>query len=283
VWGEVVFDERGDGYVWSNRRPAGGPWGIPTVIDDAGRPRGLQVAVDPNGNVTAVWENGPVGGNMRSNRYPTAGPWGTAVSQYTYSYYPAVVADANGNVTALWSRDIGSLYAWAIRSPVGGPWERPGVELDPDYAQRPHSSNRLTVDPAGNVTAVWIVERGWVPDYTGDYAIWSSRYPAAGPWGTAGRINAGAGDASGPNVACDANGNVTAVWMQDDGTGNWNILFNRYTPTRGWGTPSFIDPEKAGGVGGANVAVDPAGNATAVWSQEVSPEGRRDLWSSRFE
>jgi len=131
----------------------------------------------------------------------------------------------------------------------------------------------VAVDPQGNVTAVWTQAE----DSEG--RVWSNRYPAAGPWGTAGRIDTEATGSGGSlDVAVDSIGNVIVVWRQV----NAGIWVNRYPSAGPWGTPVLISAANAIAFG-PRVAVDPLGNATAVWSQEASPDGRRDIWSSRFE
>jgi hypothetical protein len=71
------------------------------------------VAVDPNGNATAVWrQNDGIWNNIWSNRYPAGGPWGTAVLIETddanHALAPTVVVDPNGNVTAAWYQEYGT-------------------------------------------------------------------------------------------------------------------------------------------------------------------------------
>ncbi len=73
------------------------------------------------------------------------------------------------------------------------------------------------------------------------------------------------GTAHRPSIAADAQGNAIAVWMQHDGTRH-NIWANRYASGGAWGTPQLIES----GDGNAEhpvIAVDGAGNATAIWSQ----------------
>ena len=64
----------------------------------------------------------------------------------------------------------------------------------------------------------------------------------------------------------DPNGNAVAVWEQDDGTRD-NIWANRFTPSAGWGVAEQIETDNAGDTRQPQVALDPNGNAVAVWSQ----------------
>ena len=87
------------------------------------------------------------------------------------------------------------------------------------------------------------------------------------------------GDFSFPQVAVDPNGNAIVVWSQPDGTRN-NIWANRFTPSAGWGAAEQIETDNAGDAFGPHVAVDPDGNAVAVWFQ--SDGTRNNIWANRF-
>jgi len=76
----------------------------------------------------------------------------------------------------------------------------------------------------------------------------------------------------------DANGNAVAVWQQADGE-RFNIWSNRYTPSGGWGEAEQIE-DNTGNATRPEVAMDPSGNAIAVWQQY---DGERDnIWSNRY-
>ncbi|NNL25499.1 MAG: hypothetical protein HKP36_13725 [Myxococcales bacterium] len=81
-------------------------------------------------------------------------------------------------------------------------------------------------------------------------------------------------------MALDPNGNAVAVWEQYDGT-RTNIWANRFSPTAGWGVAERIETDDAGGAESAQVALDPNGNAVAVWEQ--SDGTRVNIWANRFE
>ena len=133
---------------------------------------------------------------------------------------------------------------------------------------------QIALDADGNGLAVWS-QRGDTRS-----AIWSNRYAPIGDWGEAERIEfASGGDALGPQVALDPNGDGLAVWTQSD-VARLNIWSNRFTPGAGWGTAQRIETENAGPAGQAQVALDANGNGLAVWSQ--SDGTRFDIWSNRF-
>ncbi|NNK07183.1 MAG: Ig-like domain-containing protein [Myxococcales bacterium] len=88
-----------------------------------------------------------------------------------------------------------------------------------------------------------------------------------------------AGSARFPRVALDPNGNAVAVWAQWDGTRR-NIWANRFTPSAGWGVAEPIETDNVGDAFSPQVALDPNGNAVAVWRQY---DGTRfNIWANRF-
>ena len=133
---------------------------------------------------------------------------------------------------------------------------------------------QLAVDGSGNVTAVW-------DQYDGTrYNIWANRYVAGIGWGAATLIETdNAGIASGAQVAVDGSGNATAVWFQSDGS-RYNIRANRYTAGVGWGAATLIETDNAGDAFSPQVAMDGAGNATAVWHQFDG--ARYNIWANRY-
>jgi hypothetical protein len=111
--------------------------------------------------------------------------------------------------------------------------------------------------------------------------IWANRYAPEGGWGTPERIDAAeAREATSPQLAIDAAGNVVASWGQTDGVSDAGVWANRFTPTVGWGrTERLGAPGVRSFVGGRapTLAVDPEGTAFVVWVDNL-----RELWSCRF-
>lgn len=99
-------------------------------------------------------------------------------------------------------------------------------------------------------------------------------------WRTAALIESGsAGAASSPRMAFDGDGNAIAVWQQSDGT-NINIYANRYTAsTASWGAEELIESGANGHAVAPQIAVDSAGNAIAVWSQD---DGNYNIFANRY-
>jgi hypothetical protein len=266
--------------IWANRYTTTEGWGVAQRIDgniqnDA---RGPQVAIDPSGNGLATWQQSDdIRLSVWANRYTSDGGWETAELIETGDAGDAnpagVVVDASGNGLAAWSQSDGmTVNVWANRyTPTEG-W---GVAQridgnNPNRGSGPH----LAINPNGSAVAVW----GQTDDTRPH--IWSNHYTPNGGWGSAGPVEDNdAGPAGGPKVATEPNGDALAVWVQDDG-GEFNVIWaNRYTFNSGWGAPVRIDANDPSNAGNPQVAVDPAGNALAIWSQVDSPS---PVWSNRY-
>ncbi len=86
-------------------------------------------------------------------------------------------------------------------------------------------------------------------------------------WAVAGVIDNLATNATFPQVAVDSAGNATATWNQSVG-GIENIYSNRYPVGSVWGAPVLIETSGTSATY-SDVAVDSAGNAIAVWEQDI--------------
>ena len=70
----------------------------------------------------------------------------------------------------------------------------------------------------------------------------------------------------GPKVAVDGSGNATAVWSQADAIGTKTVA-SRYIAGSGWSAPVAIETG-SGTAWSQRVAMDPLGNAIAVWERD---------------
>jgi hypothetical protein len=205
------------------------------------------------------------------------GGWGSAelieIDNAGDAYNPQVAVDPAGNALAVWEQSDGTRYnILANRYTTGSGWGSPelletdnaGDALDPE----------IDFDADGNAMAVWRQSDGT------RYNIWANRYTAGSGWGSAALIETdNTGGAQNPQIAVDAAGNALAVWIQFDGT-VYNIWANRYTAGSGWGSAALIETDNAGSAHNPQVAIDPAGNALAVWTQS---DGTRDnIWANRY-
>lgn len=129
------------------------------------------------------------------------------------------------------------------------------------------ASPRLAMDAQGNAMALWVQSDGTAS------SIYAARYVAGTGWRSPELIETSAMPADSPQVAVDAQGNFIAVWRQAWKVANgalYGIDANRYVAGTGWGTPAtvYVDTSRSDVTANADVqlAMDPQGNAMAVWS-----------------
>src|SRR5262245_13072658 len=78
-------------------------------------------------------------------------------------------------------------------------------------------------------------------------------------------ISAAGEDTQAPRVAVDAAGNATAVWLGTEGA--TGLVKSSTRPAGGpWSAPATLSAAGQN-AGDPQIAVDPAGNATVVWSR----------------
>lgn len=121
------------------------------------------------------------------------------------------------------------------------------------------------IDDDGNAIAIWV-------QAPMDSHVWANRYEAGAGWGTPERISSEEFSGLEPALAVGPSGDAVAVWLQSAGLSS-DLWANRYVPGVGWGEPELIDTTSAN-AHGADVAIDAAGNAMAVWGGEEA-----DSWS----
>ena len=265
--------------IWANRYTAGSGWGSARLIenDNAGSASDPEIAFDRSGNAIVVWhQSDGTRINIWANRYTAGSGWGTAnlieTDNSGSAAYPQIEFDPFGNAIAVWMQSDGSDYnIWANRYTLGTGWgSAHRIETNSGEASRP----QIAVDPFGNFITVYYHNDG------SRFNIWANRYTAGSGWGTAELIETdNAGHAQYPQVAMDTKGNAIAVWYQSDGTRD-NIWANRYTAGSGWGTAQLIETENLGNAVFPTIAIDPFGNAIAIWYQ--SDGTWFNIWANRY-
>jgi hypothetical protein len=247
-------------------RQAGAPWSTPSRffggLEDA---YGLQIAVDPLGNETAIW--GRHSGRswvVQSATRSVGGIWSAPVTLSAAGAGSALVAAGpEGNVTAVWllEREEGwrSVVQSATRS-AGGSWSAPVTLSPPRKAAR---SPQIALDPQGGATAVWEEE------YSG--AIESSTRSSGGIWSAPVTLSANGVRGGWPQVAVDSQGNATAVWAGAVFSGGRLQSHRIQTATRpaggSWSAPVSISKPGHRHVQDPQIAVSPQGEATAIWQR----------------
>ncbi len=261
----VAVWRRSDGtnyIVQSATRPAGGSWSPVTELSKAGEDaEHPQVAVDPQGDAVAVWSrsNG-TNSIVQSATRPAGGGWSEATdlsASEQNAEYPQVAVDSQGDAVAIWLRyDGGHNIVQTATRPAGGSWS-PVTELSKAGEDAEHP--QVAVDPQGDAVAVWSRSNGT------NSIVQSATRPAGGSWPAAADLSAPGYDAYLPQVAVDPQGNAVAVWEREDGS-NW-IIQSATRPADGsWSAATDLSKPGQNALA-PQVAVDPQGNAVAVWER----------------
>jgi len=281
----IVVWQQYDGVTYNVRANTfipGNGWGNATLLetDDTGEAGEAKIALEANGNGIGVWHqyNGTIGFryNIWANRFVAGTGWGNATLLETDdtgdAFNPQIGVDANGNAVVVWEQYDGSWSSIrANRFVPGTGWGTPTwIETD-DLGEANHP--QIDVDPNGNGIAVWEQEDGFKRN------IWANRFVAGTGWGNATIVDNGGGDAYGPRIAVDANGNGIVAWHQNDGSW-YSIGSNRYMSGKGWGTASWIETDDMGDAYNPQIDLDPNGHAIAVWEQ--SDGLWNNIWANRF-
>jgi hypothetical protein len=173
---------------------------------------------------------------------------------------PQVAVDARGNAVALWEAEDNGVQA-AFRPEAERAWQRP-VVLSQGLGMVGRAA--LGVEPAsGAVLGAW--PRGntvQIAEGVTKEDLW--KMPATLPivgW-----------QAEDPHVAVDARGDALATWKSSEVDSSYRVHESVQTTYRPAGSGNWQAPESLPGVlaygeSGFWVALDPQGNALAVWVQ----------------
>ncbi|MGA8352873.1 MAG: choice-of-anchor Q domain-containing protein [Solirubrobacteraceae bacterium] len=230
-----------------------------------------QVAMDAAGDAIAVWArfNG-INDVVQAAVRPAGGSWGspaTLSEAGQEASEPHVAVDAAGDATVVWRRFNGSndVVQAAVR-PAGEPWGTPTTLSE--AGQEAHAPE-VAVDPTGQAIAVWIR----------DDVVQAAFKPAGGPWAKSATVSQTGQDASEPQVAVDATGDATVVWTRYIGQSSGGM--SKYAvqaavkPTGAtWEAPAIVSEESEEEGLEPQVAVDAAGDATAIWKRFIYGYGR---------
>jgi hypothetical protein len=120
-------------------------------------------------------------------------------------------------------------------------------------------SPQVAVDPAGDALAVWSRSNG------SNTIVQSAVRPAGGAWQAPVDLSAVAQNARDPQLAVDPAGEAIAVWSRYDGSNTIVEVASR-PPGASW-QPAQALSASGQSAESPQLAVDPAGEATAVWSR----------------
>ena len=277
----------GTHYVAETRfRPAGGAWqaaqGISPATGDAVNPH---VAMDARGDAVAVWAHANI---IEGSYRPAGGSWQAVASDLSAAGQnaaaPQVAIDGQGNAVAIWRRSDGTnqIVQTSTRSAATGAWQATPDDLS--ATGQDAADPEVAVDPQGDAVAVW--SRGNAIMQT--LFIQASTRPAGGAWqAPASTLSVGGEPADDPQVAVAANGKAVVVWQRSDPDFPSDPVIQASSgnaTTGSWGPPATLSPQLKHAET-PQVAIDAAGDATAVWAlhnvddvQATSLSGTTGIW-----
>ncbi len=241
-------------------RPAGGSWSAPVDIGEVnlGAAPEPWIAVDWEGNATAVWKKGEV---IQSAFRPFLGSWGAPIPiSAGESFVPQAAMDARGDVTAVWMHFDGSRYVVeAAYRPEGGEWESPTLVSEPgEWAGNPH----VALDANGDSLVAW---RG---EDEGKEFVRAAYRPVGGSWGQPANVSSEGEQVQAVRDAVDPDGNAIVAWAGDiPKEGNYEIVHAAYKSAGGeWETPTELSAD-GGNSFPSDVVFDTSGNASLIWQR----------------
>jgi hypothetical protein len=279
--------------IWASRYVPGIGWEAARAVStssaaDAGAP---DLGIDAAGNAIAAWGQGSGVVNhfdVQVSRLDAAsGAWSapaTLSDGVESAHGPRVAVAAGGDAVVVWAQDEsdGSIsnapqdvYARSYAPDIGwGVAARLNAVAGSTAAV--YGQVAVALDAAGNGLALW-VQQG---EAGAPFAIWAAELVPGSGWTPAAVLTAGAtGDCYGPEVLFGADGHAVAAWQQQTGTSAF-VASSRYDLATGWAEWQVV----SGGAAAAydpHLAVDAAGNATAVWYEMDLEAGRYTVEVSR--
>jgi hypothetical protein len=250
--------------VQSATRSAGGSWSAPVSLSPPRKgARSPQIALDPQGGATAVWEE-EHSGAIESATRSVGGSWSAPVTLSATGVradWPQVAVDSQGNATAVWAGRVssGSRIQTATR-PAGGTWSAPvGISR---AGRRLVQDPQIAVSPQGEATAIWQRSNG------SEFVVQGATRPAGGGWSASVEITAGHGQGGQHlRLVVDSWGNATAIWEgYDSNQGTTFAIQGAKRPPGGaWSRPTDIS-RRTKSLGEPRIAVDPQGRSTVIWA-----------------
>ena len=245
-------------------------WPPAVALSEAGQDAWQpQVAVGPQGAVTAVWyrrdgHHNRVQATTRAANRTWSSPVALSRSGED-AWDPQVATGANGRSVVVWRRWSGSGYQVqaSTRAASHGPWSAP-VALS--VAGEDAWDAQVAVGGQGRAVVVWrrSTESG--------YQVRASTRSAKGSWSAPVSLSAATADAWGPRVAMGPDGTALAVWSHSDGS-HYRVQASVMPADGSWATPVALsqggadawDPQPVMGAGRA---------ATVVWRRNDGSSDR---------
>jgi PKD domain len=280
---QIAFDSAGDvTAIWaagseeeliqSSVRLAGSAaWGEPVTLIAGGVSRAPRLAVDEAGGAVAIWERskGEESAIDASVRPTASGAW-QKPTKLGEGNEPAIAIDQQGDAVAAWTAFVEGTFVvmGSYRPAASGVWGEPIVLSAKVKGQDPNAPS-VAIDDHGNAVAVWYWFNGTIN------VVQSVFRPAAsGIWQEPVRVSAAGAEAVEPTLAMNPGGDAVATWTRVSGGGTELIVQAAVRPaaSAAWQEPVSISA-KGQSAARSSVAIDPQGDAVAVWERNQVIQG----------
>ncbi len=250
-------------------REFGGSWSDIVILSDPSiSAANAKVAIDSIGNIVVVWEkyDGDSVG-IQAIRRTYYGVWSAPedISEpYEYAFQPQVTTNSTGSTIAIWTGFDGTnLNTECASYSINGVWSNPTYLSIQGYdAMNP----QVAINNYGSAVAIWSGFDG------NNFITQASILPSNGNWSFPMYLSEPGEDAYNAQVAIDPSGNGVAIWTRNDGENllvESSSLFSNYSATLNsyfWTDPVSLS-DSGQDSASPMVAVDPSGNAIAVWTR----------------
>jgi PKD domain len=244
--------------VKAKRRSAGGSWG---AVEELSIPGGgasyLDVAIDPTGRAVAAWsrldQRGPSTYFVEAATSSPDGKWGPPIklsAPGNNAWRPKLAVDVTGHVVAVWDRynDSDNTIIQAAEEDLGGAWSEPQDLSSPGA----NAWFPVVESVAGRTVVLWQREE----------IIEAAIREPGGTWQPPVEVS-GTGSED-PAIGMDGAGRAVAIWSTKAFLAS-NAEVATLSSAGSWSEPVTI-AETLAGEAHPQVAVDPAGQAMAVWT-----------------
>lgn len=248
-----------------------------------------QVAINSNGNAIAIWQEG-TGAEVLPQifaRYYSTDFWGPAAAlsnPNNTGYNPNIAMDNNGNAIAVWweydnTNNTYLVYADPYSSGSWGTAQLLSDDLPIGRATNP----QIAMDNSGNARAIWNYSDINISPV---YNVSTRSYNFSSEiWSATDQLNTNSVNYNEfPQIAMINTGTATAVWIESNDLGIYNIYARRYTGST-WipalGSPAInLNYSISSTASGPQIAMDDDGNATAVWIENNG--GINNIYTARY-
>jgi len=245
---DIVADKSGNTYaVWGGMDKGiyfssgykGDGWSSPVRLDSSGgyayRPH---ITVDPYGNLFVIFYKEYKDNDGTYFCYKPAG------GQWT----KPIVISAGGNAYAVFIGDSKLTFSYCLK---GGSWAKRVVIDDKANFSKIWMQPDFTVDPSGNVHAIWLnFERGTSYSYGAPGKSWSAPVKL---------------EKDGESIGADLAGNIYLIWYEAYDSKEY--LYFSYLQKDGTGTSKEkVSDIPGNGMSLISSAVDSSGNVYVIWS-----------------